>query len=62
MSHGSDAAPFVYVEATAPFEFCGHLLDHEGVDIDKRELDQMETEHSDLLIVNPDGGLAALTE
>ena len=39
------------------------LLDHEGVYIDERELDQVQGEHADFLVVRPIGGhLATLAE
>ena len=63
MDHGRDASPVVRVEAVAPSGFSQHLLDHEGVDVNERELDQMKTEHPDLLIIDPVGcHLAALAE
>ena len=63
VDHGSDASPVVCVEAAAPGGFGQYLLDHEGVDVDERQLNQMQTEHPDLLIVDPVGGhLAALAE
>jgi hypothetical protein len=63
VDHRRDASPVVRVETAAPSGFGQYLLDHEGVDIDKRQLNQMKTEHPDLLIVGPVGGhLTALAE
>ena len=38
-------------------------MDHEGVDVDDRGLEDMEGDHAEILLVAPVGGeLAALTE
>ena len=41
-----DAAQVVRVQPPGPGRFDEHLLDHEGVDVDQRELKQVEREHS----------------
>ena len=53
VNHWSRASPAVCVDAASPSGSASTLLDHQGIDVNKRELDQMETVHSDLLIVKP---------
>ena len=53
VNHWSRTSPVVCVDAAAPSGSASILLDHQRVDVNERKLDQMETVHSDLLIVKP---------
>ena len=53
VNHWSRASPVVCVDAAAPSGSASTLLDHQSIDVNERELDQMETGHPDPLIVEP---------
>ena len=59
----SEASHVICVETVLPSGFGQDLLNHEGVDVDERKLDQMEAKHADLLVIGAVGGdFAAFTE
>ena len=53
VNYGGRASPAVCVDAASPSGSASILLDHQRVDVNERELDQMEAVHSDLLMVKP---------
>ena len=58
-----DAAKVLRVESAGPCRFSQDLLDHEGVDVDEGELQEMKREHADLLVIGAVGShLAAFPE
>ena len=46
-----DAAKVLSIETARPCRFGQDLLDHEGVDVDEGDLQQMKRKHTDLLVV-----------
>ena len=46
-----EAPQIVGIQAILPSWFGENLLDHKCVDVDERELDQVQRQHTDLLVV-----------
>ena len=58
-----DAAKVLSIETARPCRFGQDLLDHEGVDVDEGDLQQMKRKHTDFLVVCAvRGHLAPFTE
>ena len=56
VDQGRDAPQVLSVQAAVPCRFSEDLLDHEGIDEDEGELQEMEWKHADLLVVRAVGG------